>query len=406
MPGVHRPRTVVHVDMDAFFASVEMLLHPEYRGKPLIVGADPHVGRGVVSTCSYEARAYGIRSAMPIREAYRRCPHGIYVRPDMKTYAKYSRMVRQVLDSFSPVVEPLSIDEAFLDMTGCEHFYPSLPEMGQALKQAIRDATGLVASVGIAPNKFLAKVASDLSKPDGLLVVEADRVEEFLGPLPIERLWGVGPRGAQRLRQKGIGTIAALRQRSLAWLVREFGESMGHHLYHLARGIDDRPVEPESEALSMSREITFDNDVEDPSLLRSVLAELAADVGRRLRRDGLFARTVTLKLRYADFTTLTRRRTVQLPFHDDDRIFGLACRLLDGLNVNRPVRLIGVGVADFHEARQTTLFDDDDRLETISRVMDQVNAKAGARLLRRGRELYPGQTLRAKHPGSSESSNA
>lgn len=388
MPGDRRPRTVVHVDMDAFFASVETLLHPEYRGKPLIVGADPLVGRGVVSTCSYEARAYGIRSAMPIREAYRRCPHGIFVRPDMKTYATYSRMVREVLDAFSPVVEPLSIDEAFLDMTGCEHFYPSLKAMGESLKKAIREATGLVASVGIAPNKFLAKLASDLSKPDGLLVVEAHQVEAFLGPLPVERLWGVGPKGAQRLRERGIGTIAALRQRSLAWLEREFGDAMGRHLYNLARGIDERPVQPENEALSMSREITFDNDVEDPSLLRSVLAELVADVGRRLRREGLFARTVTLKLRYADFTTLTRRRTIDRPFHDDDRIFALACRLLEELNVRRPVRLIGVGVADFHESSQASLFEDDERSEAISRVMDEINAKKGARVLRKGRELY------------------
>ncbi len=274
------PRTVVHVDMDAFFASVETLLHPEYRGKPLVVGADPKIGRGVVSTCNYEARKYGIHSAMPIREAYRRCPHAIFVRPDFASYERYSRMVRVVLDRFSPRVEPLSIDEAFLDMTGCEHFYPSLRAMGLAIKEAIREATGLTASVGVAPNKFLAKLASDFDKPDGLVVVEPGQVQAFLDPLPVEKVWGVGQKGASRLRAHGIATVADLRRRSLAWLRREFGPAFGEHLYQLARGIDHRSVEPYSEPQSMSREITFDVDVEDPSRLRSVLASLVADVGR------------------------------------------------------------------------------------------------------------------------------
>lgn len=386
-PGSN-PRTVVHVDMDAFFASVEMLLHPEYRGKPLIVGADPRSNRGVVSTCSYEARKFGVRSAMPIREAYRRCPHGIYVRPDFKSYERYSRMVRQVLDRFTPLVEPLSIDEAFLDMTGCEHFYPSARHMGLAIKQAIREATGLVASVGIAPNKFLAKLASDHDKPDGLLVIEPGAEQAFLDPLPVEKLWGVGQKGAQRLRARGVATVADLRNRSLAWLRREFGPSLGDHLYQLARGIDHRAVEPESEAQSMSREVTFDVDIDDLSRLRSVLAELVADVGARLRKERLFARTVTLKVRYPDFTTLTRRRTMATPFQDDDRIFAQAWSLFCSIEGRQPLRLLGVGVTDFVETQQVSLFDDDNRSEAVSLVMDAINARAGERLIRRGRELY------------------
>jgi Nucleotidyltransferase/DNA polymerase involved in DNA repair len=405
-PAASQGRTVVHVDMDAFFASIEALLHPEYRGKPLIVGADPRSNRGVVSTCSYEARAYGVRSAMPIREAYRRCPHAIFVRPDMPTYVAYSRKVREVLDRFTPIVEPLSIDEAFLDMTGCEHFYPSLHEMGKAIKEAIREATGLIASVGIAPNKFLAKLASDLGKPDGLVVVSPQDVQSFLDPLPVQRLWGVGAKGAARLIAQGITTIGELRQRSLPWLQRELGHSLGQHLYRLARGIDERPVEPVSEAQSMSREITFDTDVQDPSLLRSVLAKLVADVGRRLRKEGLFAHTVTLKLRYPDYTTITRQKRSQLPFCDDDRIFALAIRLLESINVSRPVRLIGVGVTDFVEAKQASLFEDDSRAEAISRVMDAVNAKGSGRLLQRGRELYRPPAPEKLDPGAGRGPSA
>jgi len=382
------PRTIVHVDMDAFFASVEMLLHPEYRGKPLIVGADPHSNRGVVSTCSYEARRYGIHSAMPIREAYRRCPHAIYVRPDFQSYERYSRMVREVLDRFTPLVEPLSIDEAFLDMTGCEHFYRSPRHMGQAIKQAIHEATGLTASIGVATNKFLAKLASDFEKPDGLTVIKPGQEQAFLDPLPVEKLWGVGQKGAHRLKERGIATVADLRRRSLTWLRREFGPSLGEHLYHLARGIDERSVEPEAEARSMSREITFDVDVQDPSHLKSVLARLVADVGARLRKEGRFARTVTLKVRYPDFTTLTRRRTASTPFQDDDRIFALAWALLVAVDVRRPVRLLGVGVTDFVDAKQISLFEDDARSEAISRVMDSINTRAGSRLIKRGRELY------------------
>src|SRR5690606_30766687 len=281
--------------------------------------------------------------------------------PDMPTYVAYSRKVREALDRFTPIVEPLSIDEAFLDMTGCEHFYPSLHEMGKAIKEAIRTATGLVASVGIAPNKFLAKLASDLGKPDGLVVVSPQDVQSFLDPLPIQRLWGVGEKGAARLIARGITTIGELRQRSLPWLQRELGQSLGQHLYRLARGIDERPVEPVSEAQSMSREITFDTDVQDPSLLRSVLAKLVADVGRRLRNEGRFA---------------------------------------------HPVRLIGVGVTDFVEAKQASLFDDDSRAEAISRVMDAVNAKGSGRLLRRGRELYRPPAPEKRDPGAGRGPSA
>lgn len=395
-------RTIAHVDMDAFFASIEALRRPEYRGKPLIVGGDPQGRRGVVSTCSYEARAYGVRSAMPIREAVRRCPHAIFVRPDMKTYAEYSRRVHEVLSEFTPVIEPLSIDEAFLDMTGCEHFYQSLEHMGEAIKGRIRERTGLTASVGIAHNKFLAKLASDSGKPDGLVVLRPSEATRFLDPLPVRSLWGVGPKTSSRLAQLGVATVKDLRERSLPWLKAALGEAAANHLFRLCRGQDDRDVVPEQESKSISRETTFEEDVRDPETLVHVLAVLVADVGARLRRARLFAGAVQIKVRYPDFRTLTRRRSLPHATDSDERLYKVAKELLEQVGPRAPVRLLGVGVAELTQSVQTSLFADDARSSAIDRTLDRLTQQFGERIVRPGREWapLPGKPVRRKEKGA------
>jgi len=371
--------------MDAFFAQVEALDHPEYRGRPLVVGGDRDSPRGVVATCSYEARAYGIRSAMPIRRAVQLCPDAIFVRPRMDRYREVSRQIRAVLEAFSPVVEPLSIDEAFLDMTGAEHPYRDALHLGETLKGRIRAATGLTASVGIAPNKFVAKLASDSGKPDGLVAVGAAELDAFLLPLPVEAVWGVGPRTAVRLRRAGMRTVADVRRRPVAELCALLGEKAGRHVYELCFGRDPRPVEPASPAKSMGRETTFAVDVPDGPQLRAHLARLVAEVGARLRRHGLAARTVTVKIRYPDFATHTKSRSVATPFQDDDRLYREASRLLDAFALQRPLRLLGVYVSQLEPRRQMSLFPE--RADRVAQVMDAINRRYGARVLRRGREL-------------------
>ena len=378
-------RTIVHVDLDAFFAAVEALLHPEYRGKPLVVGGDPAVGRGVVATCSYEARRYGIRSAMPIREAVRRCPHAIFVRPDMKRYAEYSRRFHEALAQFSPRMESLSVDEAFVDMTGCEHFYETPARMAAAIKERVRAATGLCASVGVAPNKFLAKLASDSGKPDGLVVLAPEDVRPFLDALPVERLPGVGPKSAQRLKDLGIRRVRELRERTPEWLSLHVGAHAARHLLRLANGLDDRPVETAGDAKTISRECTFDEDLKDSARIRAAFGRLAADVGVRLRRSGFWAGSVSIKVRFPDFTTLTRRRALPVPLRHDDGIFAAAIHLWRALGTDRPVRLLGVGVGDLRTFRQESLFDQDDRSDRLSATIDAVNRRFGARVLSRGR---------------------
>lgn len=384
--GLFGHRTIVHVDMDAFFAQVEALDNPAYRGKPLVVGGPRDSARGVVSTCSYEARRYGIRSAMPIRQAVRLCPEAIFIPPRMQRYVEVSRDIHRVLESFTPVVEPLSIDEAFLDMTGCEHFYADPWDLGTRLKQRLRQATGLTASVGIAPNKFLAKLASDKQKPDGLVIVTQDDVDAFLSPLPVEDLWGVGPKTAVRLRQAGLETVADVRACPLAELSRIVGRSGAAHLHALAFGRDERPVEPPGDPKSIGSETTFETDVPDGPELRAHLARLVAAVGRRLRRKGMYARTVTVKIRFPDYRTYTKSHSVADPFRDDDTLFREASRLLDAFALRRPLRLLGVSVSQLQRSVQTSLFaPKEDRLTD---VLDALNDRLGGRVIRRGRECW------------------
>jgi len=377
-------RTIAHIDMDCFFAAVEALDHPEYRGKPLIVGGRPDTPRAVVSTCSYEARKYGVRSAMPISQAARLCPHALFVTGNMRRYVEVSRQIMECLAEFTPRIQPTSIDEAFLDMTGCEHFYENTRAMGASIKQRIRERTGLTASCGIAPNKFLAKLASSKSKPDGLLVITVDEAADFLAPLPVRELWGVGERGEQELARYGIATVSDLRAWPAEWLADRFGK-WGMLIHDLARGIDDDPVVTDEECKSYGSESTFDSDVDDIDSLCSCLARHSQRVGKRLRAAGRLARTVTLKVKFADFDQITRSRSVGQPLDGDDTIYSIACELLREIRLRMAVRLIGVSVSGLTECRQLSLFESPrDRLD---QVLDSITDRFGRKGVSRGREL-------------------
>lgn len=378
-------RTVMHLDMDAFFAQIEVLDNPEYAGKPLVVGGLRDSKRGVVSTCTYEARRYGIHSAMPIARAVQLCPHAIFVSTRMDRYEDVAKQIRKVLASFAPAVEPLSIDEAFLDMTGCEHFYTDPEHMGSELKRQVFEITGLTSSVGIAPNKFLAKLASDRNKPDGLFILPTAHVDKFLLGLPVTSLWGVGPKTADRLHRHKIRTVADVRRQDVATLTGALGERLAQHLYALAYGKDNRPVESVTEAKSIGRETTFTTDIPDGPKLRSHLAKLVADVAWRVRQAGVYARTITVKVRLPNFETHTKSRTLDRAINDDDTLFAEANKLLDAFRLREPLRLLGVTASHFQEQTQASLFDEPtDRLTT---VIDGLNTRLGSRAVRRGREL-------------------
>lgn len=370
--------------MDAFFASVEQRDHPEWRGRPVIVGAAPD-RRGVVAAASYEARAFGVRSAMPSREAGRRCPQGIFTPPRMARYAAVSRRVFGILRRFTPLVEPVSIDEAFLDVSGARALFGTGPEIAERIRAAIRAETGLTASVGVAPNKFLAKLASDLRKPDGLTVVPTDpeRILRFLAPLPAGRLWGVGPRTEAALARAGWTTIGDLQRAAPDRLAGALGARAAADLQALARGEDERPVETDGEEKSVSREHTFETDVREPAVVEACLCELADDVARRLRRLGKRATVAQLKVRWAGFETRTRRRRLARPCNDDFALRAAARDLLRAQPLERPVRLIGFGVhgLDTADAAEPELFPVEDasrtRHERLSQVMDDLRRRYG-----------------------------
>lgn len=380
-------RTIMHVDMDAFFAAVEILDNPLYAGKPVIVGGRKDSPRGVVSTASYEARKFGVRSAMPISQAVVLCPHGIYVPGRMNRYQEISQQVFSVFPEFSPLVEALSIDEAFLDMSGCEHFYASLEEMGLALKRRIKETTGLTASVGIAPNKFLAKLASDWQKPDGLFVLRPHEVQEFLNDLPVGKLWGVGKKSEAVLHKLNLHYVRDILPHSLSWLQEKVGSALGSQIYYLSRGIDDRPVIPEQDAQSIGHELTFAEDQESFAFLRQQLAQMSEKVGWRLRKQGFYARTVSIKVRFEDFKTITRSHTLNYSFNDDDTIFREALHLLEQVKL-RPVRLLGVTVSNFSVGAQLSLFSMEDQASSqVNELMDSINRKFAPGTITKGRTL-------------------
>lgn len=346
--------TILHVDMDAFYAAIEQRDRPELRGKPVVVGAPPD-RRGVVATASYEARKFGIHSAMPSRTAGKLCPHAIFVPPRMERYEEVSRDLMTVLEEFTPIIEPVSIDEAFLDVRGVLGRWPDPVALARELKARIRQRLSLTASVGVAPNKYLAKLASDLQKPDGLSVVPSDPAEilAFLAPLPIRKIWGVGKVTEQQLNRAGITTIGQIQARKESDLARELGPSLAHHVWTLARGLDDRPVETHWEEKSISNETTFDQDCPDPDIWRQTLIELAENVGRRLREAGKTARTVDIKVRFGDFTTVSRQLSFRNPTDSDRDVLHSVLGLFEKMNVKRPVRLLGVGVSHLTTAGET-----------------------------------------------------
>jgi len=377
-----RPRSIVHVDMDAFYASVEQRDRPELRGRPVIVGADPK-GRGVVSAASYEARVFGVRSAMPIGKAARLCPDGVFLPVDMDKYAGASRQIMGILGDFSPLVEPVSVDEAFVDLTGTASLFGPAPEAVREIKRRIRAETGLTASAGLAANKFIAKVASDLKKPDGLVIVEAGREAEFLAPLPIERLWGVGKATAKDLAALGIATIGQLQRLSRATLVARLGDH-GAGLHDLAFGRDDRPVEPWTPPKSMGAETTFERDTTDRVRLDTTLRGQAERVARELRAERLAAARVTLKLRFADFRTLTRSHTSD-PTQDGLELYRRVAILLARETLVQPVRLIGVSASALtaEQSGQLGLLGDDAvRRERLARAVDRITDRFGLDAIR------------------------
>ena len=382
-------RWIMHVDMDAFFAAIEQRDDPTLRGKPVVVGAQPG-GRGVVSTCSYEARRFGIRSAMPISEAYRRCPTANYLRPDISRYAEESRKIVHVLETVSPLVEPVSIDEAYVDITGLEKLFGKPEQIGHLTKQRIFEAVRLSASVGIGPNRLIAKLASDYRKPDGCTLVKPEQVLEFLAPMPVRNLRGIGHRTAERLVKLGLYTVTDLWKCPREQLVRHFGAKGADHLYYQSRGMASARVGDTGLRKSISRETTFPDDIADWSVLNEVLRDLAADVGYRSREKGLAGRVVTLKIRFAGFETHTRRQTLDQPTDCDHVIFRTAQALTaDRAFQNKAVRLIGVGLSHWETPgiRQLNLFDSEPRSnkeQKLYATLDEIQNRFGKQSLRRG----------------------
>jgi len=388
-------RAILHIDMDAFYASVEERDNPELKGKPLIVGGTS--GRGVVAAASYAVRRFGVRSAMPIREALRRCPEAICVRPRMARYQEVSAEVFGIFRDFTPLVEGLSLDEAFLDVTASQRLLGTPVAIGTEIRRRIARQTGLTASVGIAPNKLLAKIASDLNKPDGMCRIGADNVHEILDPLPVEKLFGVGQKSLPGVHAAGIRTFGDLRRANEATLWRAFGKH-GKTMRDRAAGIDDRAVEPEREEKSISAEETFATDLRGATLLTVQLLHLADRTAARLRAHDLTAGRVSVKIRRADFTTYTRQRAVAPPTQDTAVIAAAARRLLEGWLAEQPnaaVRLLGVGVGDLQILHQADLFapasaapPKGSRLDT---AIDDIRDRFGTGMLTRASLLPPSE---------------
>jgi DNA polymerase-4 len=386
-------RYILHMDMDAFFAAVEQRSRPELKGKPVIVGADPQggKGRGVVSTCSYEARKYGVRSAMPIGQAYRRCPQGIYLPPNGRLYSEVSDRIFEILTHFSDQVEPLSIDEAFLDITHTVPLFKTPLNIAITLKNEIRAKEQLIASVGIAPNKFLAKIASDLEKPDGLVIVNENEIEQFLKPLDISKMWGIGIKSVDKFHNWGIHTIGDLAALPQDVLESRLGKA-GRQLYLLAHGIDTRPVVAGERVKSVSNEITFMEDTTDGDLIQKTLFRLSEKVGYRLRKKALKGKTIHLKFRYAGFETYTRNRTIMHLTANTEIIYKTVRELFEqNYQPGRKVRLLGVGVSGFNlsDSGQLSLFDrgkaDTGRLDSLE---DTIKEKFGSKSVLRAEGLY------------------
>ena len=336
-------RRILHIDMDAFFSSVEQKRHPELAGKPVVVGGegDP-TKRGVVSTASYEAREFGIHSAMPLRTAYKLCPEAIFLPVDYEEYSRVSGEIKALLKAFTPIIEDVGIDEAFLDISTIDR--PS-GEIAREIKKRIKDETGLTCSIGIAPNKLLAKMASDMQKPDGLTIIMEDDIQSRIWPLSVRKLWGVGPKTEAYLKEMGVQTVGDLVSLSLDRLIEEFGQSYGSYLYEASRGIDESPLVTRWEPKSISRETTFQRDVDNWQVIAKTLAELTKEVVINMKEEGYQGRTVSLKIRFNDFKTYTRAKTLSRHTDSEEEIRKAAFDCLGRLELKKKVRLIGVKVS-------------------------------------------------------------
>ncbi len=390
--------TILHVDMDAFYASASLLARPELVGTPVIIGAAGR--RGVVLSATYEARRFGVTSAMPMSRAQRLCPQATVLPPDHALYARMSAAVMEIFRSVTPLLEPLSLDEAFLDVSGAIRRLGSPASIGQQIRDAVADEQGVTCSVGVAPSKFVAKLASGLAKPDGLVVVPVDEVVAFVQQLPVGALWGVGERTEETLTRLGLRTVSDLAHTPLATLTRALGEAGGRHLHDLAWGRDPRPVEQESRERSIGSDETFAYDIDDPVLIHRHLLGLSERTAARVRAAGLAGRTVSLKVRFADFTTITRSRTLREPTDVSREIYDTAVGLFDALGLQRArIRLVGVRMEKLVPVTQAPiqarLDDPDHGWREADRAVDRASARFGAGAVR------PAALIRRDQPSSA-----
>ena len=384
--------------MDAFFAAVEQQRNPELKNMPVIIGADPKggKGRGVVSTCSYAARKYGIHSAMPISKAYTLCPQGVYLLPDMQEYSRVSERILKILSRFTDIIEPLSIDEAFLDITGTEQLFGKPAELAEKIKSEIFNETGLTASIGIAPNKFIAKIASEIKKPDGLVIIQQSEILKFLEPLPVSKIWGIGKKTETELKSRNIHTIGDIQKLDKNKLTDLFGK-YGLRFYEFSRGIDNRAVETEHTAKSISKEHTFMIDTNDMTAIKKVFLGLCEDIARQLRENNIYCSTIDIKIRFENFTTFHHSHTIDRPTRNPKTIYEnaqmLFTKFLDKSNCKSKkelFRLIGVKVTNFSdtsEDAQLSLFEDSDiiketKSDNLYKALDRINAKYNKTLVK------------------------
>ncbi|SRR6056297_467024 len=371
---------IFHVDMDAFYAAVEQGDNPELRGTPVIIGARPGT-RGVVSACSYEARKFGVRSAMPISEAYRRCPHGNFLPVRMGRYQEVSRSIMSLFEDFTPDIQQISVDEAFLNMTGTERLFGPPEEAATLIKQQVKEKTGLVISIGIAANKFLAKLASDYDKPDGLYRVIPGQELQFIDSLKLGNLWGIGKKSLERLYELNITTAQELRAVKQASLCRLFGKSAGEYLYRASRGIDPGILQKETKSHSVSGEVTFEQDTRDPEVIKQVILDLSHQIMFRLLNSDKIGYTVFIKLRFNDFTTTTAQKRLRRPLYSAEELFDVAHTLLQKRwSRQQEIRLVGVGVSSVfsssEQAEQQELFSDPyDRQKKVEKAVSSIRAR-------------------------------
>jgi len=380
-----RESTILHVDMDAFFASVTERDHPELKGKAVVIGAGV---RGVVTSANYEARKFGIKAAMPVGRAQRLAPHAIFIPPDHKRYSEVSEHVMEIFHSFTPLVEPISLDEAFLDVTKAKRLLGDGRAIATAIRAKVEAQEGITCSVGIASSKFIAKLASQRCKPNGILEIPDERVLTFLHPLPVSALWGVGPKTNEALERLGLHTVGDIAQTPEQTLIRALGQAAGQSLYELAWGRDDRDVIPEEPDKSISAAETFDRDIDDPEIIAKEILRMCERASSRMRERSLFAKTITLKIRFADFTTINRSKTLPLPIDTTHEIYEIAKGLYEALSIGRArIRLVGVNLDNLHtdSHEQLILGARESSWRELQGGIDAAKARFGSDSVRPGR---------------------